>query len=187
LSALDEWLDKISITEDPEGGTVEVVPRSTGTVAEWSLEVGIRSIQEALRLAASKNETIELIFRDDIPEDSDLASLWLWAKVQRKTCRDVLQFVKTKPPKRKKQRSATIPKRRWSCDEVDEHIKTVLDSEDQDLIQQYLFATAHQLGERIKCDRKTVLKTEFWKEQRDERQADWRRNNAAQPKKSSSQ
>jgi hypothetical protein len=92
LSALNEWLKEIDIIEDHEEGTFEVLPRSTGNIAEGMLEFRIREIGEAIRLSASSNETVKLMNADELPKESDLESLWGWAWDLRETCRDVLAF-----------------------------------------------------------------------------------------------
>lgn len=81
-----------------------------------------------------------------------------------------------KPPRRRKNTNR---------EKVDEHIDEVLKTGKLDLIEIYLFEAAHKLAERIVCGRTTLLKTNFWTNERKQMQIAWRAKHTkgARPKK----
>jgi len=84
-------------------------------------------------------------------------------------------------------------KPKWTPDKVDKRIRLELSaakqprSDDRELEKQWLFGTCEQIAKEIGCGRKTVLNSKWWKEDRKNEQAAWRRNcsrgeNVPQPK-----
>ena len=67
--------------------------------------------------------------------------------------------------------------KRWTVQDVEERIRLELKSSDAATHEKYLFATADELELLIGCERKTAMKTLFWKEDRDPLQKAWRRKN----------
>ncbi|MCH2204043.1 MAG: hypothetical protein MK102_18920 [Fuerstiella sp.] len=148
LSALNEWLKEINIIEDHEEGTFEVLPRSTGNIAEGMLEIRIQEIGEAIRLAAPLNETVKLMDADELPKESDLESLWGWAFELRDKCQVVLEVVEaTVSPNDRKYNMAGL--------------KFIIDVCDNDTVRGYLVAAmlpvAKGRGKRLSYNHQQAL------------------------------
>ena len=61
-------------------------------------------------------------------------------------------------------------------------IRAAIESDDPDLVEKWLFAKAQELADLIKnksrtCNRQTVMKTKFWREDRKRLREQWRREN----------
>ena len=81
------------------------------------------------------------------------------------------------PPTKPAKRIRT--KKRWTFPEIDTHIEQVLKSGDPEKIKAYVFEADEELASRIGCNKKTLYKTQFWQDERERMQAEWRRLNTA--------
>ena len=81
------------------------------------------------------------------------------------------------PPTKPAKRIRT--KKRWTFPEIDTHIEQVLKSGDSEKIKAYVFEADEELASRIGCNKKTLYKTQFWQDERERMQAEWRRLNTA--------
>lgn len=66
----------------------------------------------------------------------------------------------------------------WTPQDVEHRIRLELNCGDAVTEKQYLFATADELENLIGCDRKTAMKTTFWRQDRIALRQAWRRENS---------
>ncbi len=90
---------------------------------------------------------------------------------------ELLETVAT-PSRASKAPKPVKTQKTWTGSEVNERIRLELASGDAATEQEALFASADELAVRIGCDRKTVMRTTFWVNDRIEKQKAWRRKNS---------